>query len=66
MNGEAGNGAYLGYIPSMVAFLRGLSSEERSDILYVLLDAQLFAGRQFFFKTKCNSWMHYYGRRLKA
>ncbi|RMR10675.1 hypothetical protein ALP17_00331 [Pseudomonas savastanoi] len=66
MNAEAGNAAYLGDIPSMVAFLPGLSSEERTDIQDILLDAQLFAGRQFDFKTQWNSWMHYYRSRLKA
>ncbi|MCF5466293.1 hypothetical protein [Pseudomonas syringae] len=60
------NAAYLGDIPSMVAFLPGLSSEERTDIQDVLLEAQLFAGKQFDFKTQWSSWMHYYRSRLKA
>ncbi|MEX5570267.1 hypothetical protein Q1J55_20885 [Pseudomonas syringae] len=66
MNADTGNAAYLGTIPSMVAFLPGLSSEERTDIQNVLLDAQLFAGRQFDFKTQWGTWMHYYRSRLKA
>ncbi|KPC35516.1 Uncharacterized protein ABJ99_3926 [Pseudomonas syringae pv. cilantro] len=66
MSTDTGNAAYLGNIPSMVAFLPGLSSEERTDLQDVLLDAQLFAGKQFDFKTQWSSWMHYYRSRLKA
>lgn len=66
MSTDTDNAAYLGNIPSMVAFLPGLSSEERNDLQDVLLDAQLFAGKQFDFKTQWNSWMHYYRSRLKA
>ncbi|AVB22197.1 MULTISPECIES: hypothetical protein [Pseudomonas syringae group] len=66
MSTDTDNAAYLGNIPSMVAFLPGLSSEERSDLQDVLLDAQLFAGKQFDFKTQWSSWMHYYRSRLKA
>ncbi len=66
MNADTDNAAYLGNIPSMVAFLPGLASEERTDIQSVLLDAQLFAGRQFDFKTQWGSWMHYYRSRLET
>lgn len=66
MSADTENAAYLGNIPSMVAFLPGLASEERTDIQNVLLDAQLFAGRQFDFKTQWGSWMHYYRSRLKT
>ncbi|SDW93939.1 hypothetical protein SAMN05444064_10942 [Pseudomonas syringae] len=66
MSTDTDNAAYLGNIPSMVAFLPGLSSEERADLQDVLLDAQLFAGKQFDFKTQWSSWMHYYRNRLKA
>ncbi|WP_024420037.1 hypothetical protein, partial [Pseudomonas avellanae] len=66
MSTDTDNAAYLGNIPSMVAFLPGLSSEERTDLQDVLLDAQLFAGKQFDFKTQWSSWMHYYRSRLKA
>ena len=66
MNADTGNAAYLGTIPSMVAFLPGLSSEERTDIQNVLLDAQLFAGRQFDFKTQWGTWMHYYRPRSRS
>ncbi|AKF49666.1 MULTISPECIES: hypothetical protein [Pseudomonas] len=66
MNADTGNAAYLGTIASMVAFLPGLSNEERTDVQNVLLDAQLFAGRQFDFKTQWGTWMYYYRSRLKA
>ncbi|RMN97883.1 hypothetical protein ALQ50_02619 [Pseudomonas coronafaciens pv. coronafaciens] len=66
MNSGTGNGAYLGDIHSMVAFLPGLSGEDRNDILDVLLDAQLFAGKQFDFTTQWSSWMHYYRSRLRT
>lgn len=66
MKAGTGNAAYLGDIPSMVTFLPGLTSEERTDIQDVLLDAQLFAGKQFDFKTQWSSWMHYYRSRLKT
>ncbi|MGN2438676.1 hypothetical protein ALQ08_03860 [Pseudomonas syringae pv. delphinii] len=66
MSTDTDNAAYLGNIPSMVAFLPGVSSEERTDLQDVLLDAQLFAGKQFDFKTQWSSWMHYYRSRLKA
>lgn len=66
MSADTGNAAYLGTIPSMVAFLPRLASEERTDIQNVLLDAQLFADRQFDFKAQWGSWMHYYRSRLKA
>ncbi|OUM05602.1 hypothetical protein BW686_19785 [Pseudomonas syringae] len=66
MNENADNAAYLGDIPSLVTFLPGLSSPDQSDIQSALLDAQLFASRQFDFKTQWNSWMHYYRNRLKA
>ncbi|RMP79401.1 hypothetical protein [Pseudomonas syringae] len=66
MKAGTGNAAYLGDIPSMVTFLPGLTSEERTDIQDVLLDAQLFAGKQFDFKMQWSSWMHYYRSRLKT
>ncbi|MFA0996269.1 MULTISPECIES: hypothetical protein [Pseudomonas syringae group] len=66
MSSDTGNAAYLGNIQSMVAFLPGLSSEERTDLQDVLLDAQLFAGEQYDFKTQWSSWIHYYRSRLKA
>ncbi|MCF5164884.1 hypothetical protein GIW45_12585 [Pseudomonas congelans] len=66
MNADTDNAAYLGNIPSMVAFLPGLASEERTDIQNLLLDAQLFAGRQFDFNTQWGSWMHYYRSRLET
>ncbi|MCD5994344.1 hypothetical protein KDX38_12050 [Pseudomonas sp. CDFA 602] len=60
------NAVYLGDVPSMAAFLPGLSDEERSDVQDVLLDAQLFADRQFGFQEQWSSWMHYYRNRLGA
>ncbi len=57
--------AYLGNIDSMVAFLPGLSMQEKTDVQNILLYSQLFASEQYDFLGQWSSWMHYYRNRLE-
>ncbi|MBI6854136.1 hypothetical protein YA0002_15270 [Pseudomonas cichorii] len=57
--------AYLGNIDSVVAFLPGLSAQEKTDVQNILLYSQLFASQQYSFMSQWSSWMHYYRNRLE-
>jgi hypothetical protein len=60
------NAAIIGNINSLVAFVPGMSEQERTDVLNVLLYAQLFASHSRDLEKDWHGWMHVYRNRLVA
>jgi hypothetical protein len=61
-----GNATLLGSRNSVVAFVPGVSAQERADIEDVLLHAQLFASHSHDKNEYWSSWIHVYRTRLEA
>lgn len=61
-----GNATLLGGRHSVVAFVPGVSAQERADIEDVLLFAQLSASHSYDKQKHWNSWLHVYRTRLEA